>query len=234
MTTAMGESTSDYMVHRFNPYFAVIAGFIVFVLALLWQFGKKRYIPGVYWLAVTMVAVFGTMAADVTHIELGVPYLDSTIFFAIALIVIFAAWYKVEGTLSFHSIHTKRREAFYWLAVLAAFAMGTAAGDLMAYTANLGFFESGLIFTGIFALPAIGYWLFRLNGIFAFWFAYVFTRPLGASFADWMGKPKAVGGLGWGDGPVAFVLAVLIILFVVYLTIARKDTQSPKKQLNYN
>ena len=220
----MGESLSDYSVHRFSPYFAVIAGFAVFVVALKIQFKKRQYLPWAYWLAVTMVAVFGTMAADVLHIEFGVPYTVSTIFFAITLIIVFTAWYVSEKTLSFHSVYTRKRETFYWAAVLATFAMGTAAGDLAAYTAHLGFFSAGLLFALIFLLPAVGYWLFRLNSIFAFWFAYIMTRPLGASFADWTGKSHAVGGLSWGDGPVAAVLAILIIILVAYLTITGKDS----------
>jgi uncharacterized membrane-anchored protein len=220
----MGESLSDYSVHRFNPYLAVILGFVVFVIALAIQFKKRLYVPWAYWLTVTMVAVLGTMAADVLHIEFGVPYIASTILFALALIVVFTTWYISEKTLSFHSIYTRRREIFYWAAVLATFAMGTAAGDLAAYTAHLGFFSSGLLFAAILALPAIGYWLFRLNSIFAFWFAYIMTRPIGASFADWTGKAHSFGGLGWGDGPVAACLAMLIIALVTFLTITSKDT----------
>jgi uncharacterized membrane-anchored protein len=176
-----------------------------------------------YWLTVTMVAIFGTMAADVTHVALGVPYVISTIAFATVLAIIFIWWRRSEGTLSIHSINTTRRELFYWAAVSAAFALGTAAGDMMAYTAHLGFFSAGILFAVIFAVPALGYWLFRLNTIFAFWFAYILTRPLGASFADWMGKPTAAGGLGWGDGPVATVLAILIIILVAYLHFRRAD-----------
>jgi uncharacterized membrane-anchored protein len=226
LTTAMGESTSDYLVHRFNSYLAVISGFIVFAIVLAFQFKKRSYVPWVYWLAVTMVAVFGTMTADVTHIEFGVPYIVSTVIFAITLAIIFAAWYQVEGTLSFHSIHTRRREAFYWVAVLATFAMGTAIGDFTAYAAHLGFFSSGLLFTVVFALPAIGYWLFKLNAVLAFWLAYILTRPIGASFADWTGKPHSFGGLNFGDGPVAFVLATFIIALVLYLSLSSKDTQA--------
>jgi uncharacterized membrane-anchored protein len=125
----MGESLSDYSVHRFNPYLAVILGFVVFFIALAIQFKKRLYVPWAYWLAVTMVAVFGTMAADVLHIEFKVPYITSTILFAVTLIVVFTVWYISEKTFSFHSIYTRRREAFYWAAVLATFAMGTAAGD---------------------------------------------------------------------------------------------------------
>lgn len=226
LTTAMGESTSDFLVFHFNPYAAVILGFVVFAAVLWLQFRTRKYIPWVYWLAVLMVAIFGTMAADVLHVVLGVPYLVSTIAFAIVLAVIFYFWQKTEGTLSIHSITTTRREAFYWATVLATFALGTAAGDLFAFTFNLGFLTAGIIFAAIFVLPAIGYKLFGWNSIFSFWFAYILTRPLGASFADWTGKPQSVGGLAWGDGPAAAVLFVLIIIFVAYLQITHEDVDS--------
>ncbi|HLJ82319.1 MAG TPA: hypothetical protein VKT52_12580 [Ktedonobacterales bacterium] len=225
LTTAMGESTSDFLVYTINPYVAVILGFIGFVIALALQLSVRRYIAWIYWLAVLMVAVFGTMAADVLHIVLKVPYIDSSILFAVVLAVVFLGWYAVERTLSIHSIYTLRRELFYWAAVVATFAMGTATGDLTAYTFGLGFFVSILLFAALFLLPGLGYGLFRLNAIFAFWFAYILTRPLGASFADWFGKSKSVTGLGIGDGPVAAVLGILIVVFVAYLTFTRKDVQ---------
>jgi uncharacterized membrane-anchored protein len=225
LSTALGEATSDYLVHRFNPYLAVIGGFFAFAVVLAIQFAVRSYIPGVYWLAVVMVAVFGTMAADVLHIEFGVPYVFSTILFAIMLTLVFTAWQRSEGTLSIHSIHTPRREAFYWAAVVATFAMGTAAGDLAAYTAGLGFLSAGLFFAVLFALPGIGYRFFGLNPILAFWFAYVLTRPLGASFADWLGKSRSGGGLGLGDGPVSLVLAILIAALVGYLSVSGVDRE---------
>lgn len=228
LTTAFGESTSDYLVNAFNPYMVVIAGFFGFIAVLALQFRTRRYIPWVYWLTVTMVAIFGTMAADVIHVTLGVPYVVSTVAFAIALAVIFKVWSWTEHTLSIHSITTTRRELFYWATVSATFALGTAAGDLLAYSAHLGFFSAGIVFAVIFTLPALGYWIFRLNAIFAFWFAYIFTRPLGASFADWTGKAHSVGGLGWGDGPVATVLAVLIFAFVSYLSITHEEVNTGK------
>ncbi len=226
LTTAMGEATSDYLVHRFNPYLAVIGGFVGFVIALAIQFRVRGYVPWAYWLAVVMVAVFGTMAADVLHVEFAVPYIASTLLFAVTLTVVFTSWYRSERTLSIHSISTPRRESFYWAAVLATFAMGTAVGDLVAYTAGLGFLSAGLVFAALFAIPGIGYRFFNLNAIFAFWFAYVMTRPLGASFADWMGKSHAGRGLGYGDGPVAFVLAVLIVILVGYLSITGADRET--------
>ena len=170
-----------------------------------------------------MVGVFGTMCADVLHVGLGIPYIASTIFYAVVLAVIFRTWYLSEGTLSIHSIYTRRREAFYWATVLATFALGTAAGDLTAVTFGLGYFASGLLFTAVIAVPAIGYWRFGWNAVFSFWFAYVVTRPLGASFADWLAVSKERGGLALGTGPVSLVLAGLIACFVAYLSVTRKD-----------
>lgn len=223
LSTALGESTSDFLVFKINPYIAVSLGAIGLAIALVLQFSVRRYVAWIYWLTVVMVAIFGTMAADVLHIQFGVPYIVSTLFFAIVLVIVFVTWYKSEKTLSIHSVNTRQREIFYWLTVMATFALGTAAGDMMAITMGLGYFSSGLLFTGLIALPALGYWLFGLNEITAFWFAYVLTRPLGASFADWMGKSHTVGGLGWGDGAVSFCLTILIVGFVGYMTFSHKE-----------
>lgn len=224
LTTGMGEATSDYLAHRFNPIVAGVIGFVVFAFALVLQFRTDRYKPWAYWFAVAMVAVFGTMAADGLHVELGVPYIVSTLFYAVVLVGIFFAWYKSEGTLSVHSIHTRRRELFYWATVLATFAMGTALGDLMAYNTSLGYLGSGLLFAGIFALPGLGYRFFKLNPIFAFWFAYIITRPLGASFADWMGVPGNLGGLNLGRGTVSLGLTLIIVGFVARIAINHDDS----------
>jgi uncharacterized membrane-anchored protein len=224
LTTGMGETTSDYLVRQLNPILAVALGGIGLAVALVLQlFLVRRYVAGVYWLAVVMVAIFGTMAADVLHIGLGIPYLVSTAFFTVALAVIFVAWYLSEKTLSIHSIYTRRRELFYWATVMATFALGTATGDMTATTLGLGYFSSGVLFAVLIAVPALGYWLFGLNEILAFWFAYIVTRPLGASFADWMGRPHSLGGLGLGTGQVSLGLAILIIVLVGYLTVTHKD-----------
>ncbi|HWF25658.1 MAG TPA: hypothetical protein VG275_09440 [Solirubrobacteraceae bacterium] len=225
LSTAMGESTSDYSVHAIDPVIAVILGFIGFLVALGLQLAMRRYVAWTYWLAVCGVGVFGTMAADVLHVRFGVPYAASTLLYAVVLAVVFFAWQRVEGTLSFHTIDTTRRELFYWAAVVATFAMGTALGDLSAYTIGLGYFPSALVFAAVIAVPALGYRRFNWNPIFAFWFAYVATRPLGASIADWMGKPASVSGLGWGDGRVALVLAAMIFCLVAYLAVTRRDVQ---------
>jgi uncharacterized membrane-anchored protein len=224
LTTAMGEATSDYMVHQFNPMIAVALGGSGLALALILQLAVRRYVAWIYWLAVVMVAIFGTMAADVLHIGLGIPYLVSAVFFAVALAVIFIVWYASEKTLSIHSIYTRRRELFYWATVMATFALGTAAGDMTASTLGLGYFSSGILFAVLIAVPILGYFLFGLNEILAFWFAYILTRPLGASFADWIGKPHSLGGLGLGDGQVSLILTLVIVGFVSYLTVTHKDS----------
>ena len=214
LSTGMGETTSDYLVGRFNPQLAVMAGGIGLLIALAVQIATPRYRPWVYWCAVVMVGVFGTMAVDVIHVFLGVPLTVSTAFFAAALGVIFWMWHRREGTLSIHSIRTRPREVFYWLAVMATFALGTAAGDLTAHTLGMGFLLSGILFAALFVLPALAYWKFGLAEVPAFWCAYVLTRPLGASFADWMGAPLPRGGLGWGMGPVSLALGALIVVLV--------------------
>jgi uncharacterized membrane-anchored protein len=224
-STALGESTSDYLVHAMNPKVAVSFGFVAFVVALVLQFSMRRYRAWTYWLAVVMVGVFGTMAADVLHVGFGVPYTESSILYGVVLLAVFVIWQRTEQTLSIHSIDTPRREAFYWAAVVATFAMGTAAGDLAAITFHLGYLDSGLLFAAVIAIPALGYWLLRWNPIFTFWFAYVATRPLGASFADWTGKPRSVGGLGWGDATVVVALAIAIFFLVAYLAVTRRDVQ---------
>ena len=231
LTTAQGEATSDYLVHTISPYVAVGLGTLGIVVALVWQLSLRRYVAPVYWLAVTMVAIFGTMAADAVHIELGIPYAVSAAMCAIALLAIFGAWYGSERTLSIHSITTRRRELFYWAAVLATFAMGTAVGDLTAYTLHLGFLASGLAFTAVFAIPFAARRLAGAGEVAAFWFAYVVTRPLGASYADWLGVPRALGGLDYGRGTVALALTLAIAVVVAYLTVTRVDVEREDARL---
>jgi uncharacterized membrane-anchored protein len=222
LSTAMGESTSDYLVFQINPYVAVVAGFLGLLVALVLQLRAPRYVAWVYWLTVAMVAVFGTMAADVLHVVLGIPYAVTSAGFALSLAIVFIAWYRAEGTLSIHSIVTPRREGFYWATVIATFALGTALGDLTAATLRLGYFASAVVFIILFVIPAIGYRWLGWNAVAAFWSSYVVTRPLGASLADWFGK-SALGGFGIGDGIVALVLTGLIVVLVAYLTITRRD-----------
>ena len=223
LTTGMGETTSDFLATHLDQVIAVGLGGLAFVAALALQFSVRRYVAAVYWTAVVMVSVFGTMAADVLHVALGVPYVASTTFYALVLAAVLLAWYRVEGTLSIHSVRTRRREAFYWATVMATFALGTAAGDLSATTLHLGYFSSGVVFAVLIAVPAVAHHWFRMNAVLAFWFAYIVTRPLGASFADWMAVARKHGGLGWTTGPVSLLWAVVILGFVGYLSLSRKD-----------
>jgi uncharacterized membrane-anchored protein len=225
LSTAMGEATSDFLVKRLHPVPAVSLGFVGFCIALALQFSRHRYVAWAYWFGVVGVGVFGTMAADVLHVGFGVPYIVSSALYAGVLASVFVVWQKTEKTLSIHTIDTPRREAFYWAAVVATFAMGTAIGDLTATTFHLGYGDSILLFAVIILIPAIGFRWFRWNPIFSFWFAYVVTRPLGASFADWVGKPKNISGLGWGDGRIALVLTIAIAGLVAFLAVTRKDVQ---------
>ena len=223
LTTGMGEAMSDYMGQQSVPIAGAI-GIVGLAFAMWLQFRTPEYRAPVYWFAVMMVAVFGTMAADGIHDGASIPYSVTTPVFAAIVAATFLVWYRREGTLSIHSINTRRREAFYWTAVLGTFALGTAAGDLTAYSLNLGFWTSAVLFAVVFAVPAIAWWRFNLNPILAFWAAYVVTRPLGASFADGFSKPTN-GGLGLGDGVVSVVALVIFIGLVAYVTITKRDVQ---------
>jgi uncharacterized membrane-anchored protein len=236
LTTGMGETTSDFLVTHFNPVVGVALGLIGLVIALVLQFQARRYVPWIYWLTVVMIAIFGTMAADALHVGLGIPYLISTTFFFIALLIIFFLWYTFEKTLSIHSINTRRREVFYWATVMTTFALGTAGGDMTATTLNLGYLASGIVFAVLIMLVIIAHYITKgvlaaehrhqsRNAVIAFWFAYILTRPLGASFADWMSVSQTRGGLAWGTGPVSLVLLVIIVCFVSYLSFNHRDTK---------
>lgn len=225
LSTALGESSSDFLVRVLGPIPAVGLGFVAFVAALVLQFRMRRYVAWAYWGTVVMVGIFGTMAADVMHVGFGVPYVASTALYLVLLGAVYVVWYRTEGTLSIHSVDTPRREAFYWAAVVATFATGTAAGDMTAIALNLGYFVSIILFAVVILIPAAGYRWFNWNSILSFWFAYVITRPLGASVADWLGKPSDVGGIGIGDGVVSLVLAIVICALVGYLAVTRNDVQ---------
>jgi len=224
LTTGMGESMSDFLGQHSVPIAGAIGIFGLW-LALWLQLRQREYRAPIYWFAVMMVAIFGTMAADGIHDGASIPYAVTTPLFACVVAAVFLLWYRSEGTLSIHTIITRRRESFYWTAVLATFALGTAAGDLTATTLKLGFFGSVVLFAAIIAIPAVGWWRLRLNPIVAFWLAYIVTRPLGASFADWFSKPHAITGLGLGDGTVSGVALVVFVALVAYVTIAKPDVQ---------
>jgi len=226
LSTAMGESTSDYLVFHIDPYIAVMLGCVGLAVSLAAQLVLRRYVVWVYWLTVVMVAIFGTMAADVLHVVFLVPYWLSTGAFSVVLAIVFAVWQIKEGTIAIHTVDFGRRELFYWATVMATFALGTAAGDLTAAGMGLGYFASIGLFALLFALPFFARRFFRLDDTFAFWFAYVVTRPLGASVADSLGKTN-LDGLGLGDGRVSIVLTLLISGFVLFLATSREENRRP-------
>jgi uncharacterized membrane-anchored protein len=227
LTTAMGESVSDFLVNDFNKYLGVLVGFILFAIAIIAQFRAKRYSTWLYWTAVSMVAVFGTMCADVLHVVIGLPYTVSFTLYAVLLAATFITWHRVEGTLDIHSVNTPRREVFYWATVIFTFAMGTAVGDLTAITVHLGYLSSAFLFVGMICLPIIA-WRLGANWVATFWIAYVLTRPVGASFADYSGMAKKISGLGIGHGPTAAVLIVIVAAGIWFLKSSGKDEQQPR------
>jgi uncharacterized membrane-anchored protein len=226
LTTAMGEAISDFLVNDWNKYLGVLLGFVVFAIAIFFQFRSKAYSTWLYWLAVSMVAVFGTQCADVLHVVLHLPYTVSFTLYAVLLAATFITWYRSERTLDIHTISTRRREVFYWLTVIFTFAMGTAVGDLTATTFHLGYLASAFMFLGALALPLIA-WRLGANPVATFWVAYVLTRPAGASFADYFGMPKDISGAGLGHGPVSVVLIILVAAGVWFLKSSGKDEQQP-------
>jgi uncharacterized membrane-anchored protein len=228
LTTGMGESMSDFLGQTFIPL-AALVGVGGIYLAMRLQFQAREYRAPVYWFAVMMVAIFGTMVADGIHIGTGLSYAITTPICAASVAIIFYLWHRSEGTLSIHSITTRRRETYYWAAVLATFALGTAAGDMTAISLNLGFLASAGLFAVLIAIPAVAWWRFNLNPTVAFWAAYVITRPLGASFADWFGKPVADSGLGFGDGIVSAAALLVFIGLVAYTARRRQDIQEPAR-----
>lgn len=223
LTTGMGETASDFLAHTIGPLVAVPLGFLGFAVAFVIQMRSRTYVAWKYWLAVVMVSVFGTMAADVLHIGIGIPYVVSTTVFAVVLGVILWQWRAHEGNLSIHSIHTKPRELFYWGTVLATFALGTAAGDMTAMTFGWGYLSSGIVFAVLFAIPLVAQSRFGAPEVATFWTAYIITRPLGASFADWLALPPARGGIGLGTGLVTVLWSLAIVVLVVYLAHTRRD-----------
>ncbi|MER7845969.1 hypothetical protein ABTZ03_18685 [Kitasatospora sp. NPDC096077] len=224
LTTGMGETLSDFLAHTVGPVPAVAAAGLLLAVVLLVQLRTGRCRPGLYWAVVVLVSVFGTMVADVAHVALGVPYALSAGSLAVALAALFVLWHRVEGSLAIDRVTGLRRELFYWAAVLLTFALGTALGDLTAATLQLGYLVAGLGFAVLIAIPAVAAGARWVGPVAGFWWAYVLTRPLGASFADWLGVGADRGGLALGTGPVSLGLAVLMALALALS--ARADRRS--------
>ena len=232
LTTGIGESAADYLAFRSKAVFALVS-LVGFAGALWWQLRSDRYHPIRYWLAVLMVAVFGTAIADGPHQVLSMPYWMTSAGCFLALLAVLGWWYRAEGTLSVHSVVTSRREMYYWLTVLLTFGLGTALGDLTASTLKLGY-EGSIGLFGLLILVPLALWRAGAGAVACFWSAYVLTRPLGASVADWLGKPTAgtkvaTGGahagygLGWGDATVTTIGLVLFVGLVAYAAITHSD-----------
>jgi uncharacterized membrane-anchored protein len=224
LTTGMGEAMSDFMGDH-NVPIAGLVGIGGMTLALRLQLRRQRYSAPYYWFVVMMVAIFGTMVADAIHDGASIGYPVTTVAFGLFTAIVFWRWYRSEGTLSIHSIDTLRRERYYWAAVFGTFALGTAAGDMTATTLNLGFFHSILLFSAIMLVPLIGWWRFNWNPIFAFWFAYIDTRPIGASFSDWFSKSQKITGLNFGDGHTSAVALVVFIALLTWTTLSGHGIQ---------
>jgi uncharacterized membrane-anchored protein len=226
LTTAGGEATSDYL-KTYGNFGGGGLEVLVIVVGLVLQFATRRYRAFAYWSLAFAIAITGTGVSDFLHLDVHIPYAGTTLLWAVVLAVILWVWQRNEGTLSIHSITTQRREAYYWATVFATFALGTALGDFTATSLNLGYLDSGILFAIVILIPALARWQLGLNGIAAFWMSYVITRPLGASFADYISKPKDLSGINFGNGPTAIVFAAAVFVLVCYLALARPDIQQP-------
>jgi uncharacterized membrane-anchored protein len=191
----------------------------------------RRYIPALYWSTVVLISIAGTLITDKLVDDFGIGLQTTTIVFAVALVVTFSVWFASERTLSIHSILTPKREAFYWSAILFTFALGTASGDMVAEHLNVGYWKSALLFAGMIALVAAAFRVVRLNAVFAFWAAYVLTRPLGASLGDYVSQHRADGGLGLGTVGTSAAFIATILAVVIYLTNTGKDQTPPELAL---
>ncbi len=225
LCTTVGETAADFLNINLGLGLTVTTIFmsILLAVALAAQFRLDRYVPGVYWLAVVLISIVGTLVTDNLVDNLGVALSTTTIVFGVALAATFAIWYASERTLSIHSIRTTKREAFYWLAILFTFALGTAAGDLVAEGLSLGFLTSAVIFAGVIGLVTLAYYYGKLNAVLAFWIAYVLTRPLGASIGDYLSQGRDAGGLDLGTVGTSALFLVTILALVVYLSVTKRD-----------
>lgn len=225
LATTVGETAADYLNDTLGfglSNTTYVTGAVLVVLLAV-QFRARRYVPAVYWATIVVISVFGTLITDNLTDAHGVALTTSTTVFSVVLALVFASWFASERTLSIHSIVTTRREAFYWLTILFTFALGTAAGDLVAEKAALGYTVSVLIFAGVIALITVAHVVFKLNAVLAFWLAYIMTRPLGASIGDLMSQTKHDGGLGLGTTGTSYIFLAIILTLVVFLSVTKRD-----------
>ena len=225
LATTIGETAADYLSDNMGLGLTGTTWVMSAVLAvvMVMQFRTPRYVPIVYWLAVVLLSIVGTLITDNLTDKYHVALELTTLIFAVCLATTFTVWYRVERTLSIHSIFTRRREAFYWLAILFTFALGTAAGDLIAERFDVGYLKSALLFGACIAAITAAWRYLGLNAILAFWMAYILTRPLGASIGDFLSQPKADGGLGLGTTTTSVIFLAAIVVVVAYLTVTKQD-----------
>jgi len=230
MATTVGETAADFLNDHVGLGLTgtTLVMSVGLAAALWWQFRARKYVPVIYWTAVVLISVVGTLATDNLTDNLGVPLALTTAVFSLALAVTFWLWYRQEGTLSIHSIFTSRREAWYWLAILFTFSLGTAAGDLLAEQLSLGYWISALLFGACIAAITVAHFRFRMDAVLAFWLAYILTRPLGASIGDYLSQPRANGGLGLGTTGTSAIFVVVIFGLVLYLTKTKRDAPAPE------
>lgn len=227
LATTVGETAADYLGEHLNLTLTNVTFIMTALLigALVFQFRSASYTPAIYWTSVVLISVVGTLITDNLVDNFGVSLKVTTTIFTIAMLATFAAWHAKEKTLSIHSIRTTRREAFYWLAILFTFALGTAAGDLIAESLNVGYWKSALLFGAAIAAVAFAIRSLRLHGVLGFWVAYVLTRPLGASLGDYMSQKRADGGLALGTTVTSLVFLATILVVVVFLSVTKKDQE---------
>lgn len=234
LATTVGETGADFLIFNLHLGLTITSLLMSIILAgvLYAQVKTTKYKPWLYWMTVVLVSIVGTLVTDNLTDSLGVSLITSTTVFSIALAISFWVWYKVEGSLSIHSIYTQKRELFYWLAILFTFALGTAVGDLIGESSGLGYGLSAVLFGVAIALVTFGFYVFKFNGILTFWLAYILTRPLGASIGDYLSQGSQNGGLGLGTIGTSAVFLVAIFCLVSFLTITRADSPILPQEAN--
>ncbi|NEJ18220.1 hypothetical protein GR211_35945 [Rhizobium leguminosarum] len=227
MAVTMGETAADYLNLQMGLGLTATSLIMsaILAVALIWQFAQKKYVPASYWLSVLLISIVGTLITDNLVDNFHVPLLDTTIVFSIALALTFLLWFQAERTLSIHSIFTGRREAFYWLTILFTFALGTAAGDLVAEKFALGYLATGVLFGMIIISLSVGYFFLGLDAILGFWLVYILTRPLGASFGDLMSQPAQYGGLGLGTIITSAIFLAAIVVIVIFMSVRHEGEE---------
>ncbi|MBE9125582.1 MULTISPECIES: hypothetical protein [unclassified Coleofasciculus] len=228
LATTVGETAADFLSVTLNLGLSVTSYIMsgLLLIALFKQVQLKRYVPAIYWLVVVLISIVGTLITDKLVDDFGVSLVTTTIVFSVVLLVVFGLWYSSEKTLAMHSINTAKRELYYWVAILFTFALGTATGDLLAESLNLGYAQAGLIFGASIAIITIGYYYFDMNAVLAFWIAYILTRPLGASMGDLLSQPAKNGGFGFGTVGTSMMFLSIIVILVIYLSFKQKKPAS--------